>query len=177
MFSFIKMTTRAKTLNTLRASCKLSRHQGQAGLFSFHGNQKTLDHCHGNMFLPMAMTETSKPIYNLTEANKTVRNASHTFCTVCQLHSSPRLEGTTVFSERVHQGYCRQWPHPATPWNTMTVRWKQKRVYPALNEDELEEMFIRGSGPGGQAVAKTSNCVLLKHLPTGIVVKVRNHGP
>ena len=47
-------------------------------------------------------------------------------------------------------------------------------VYPDLDEDELEEMFVRGSGPGGQAVNKTSNCVVLKHTPTGIVVKVRS---
>lgn len=31
--------------------------------------------------------------------------------------------------------------------------------------------FARGSGPGGQAVSKTSNAVILKHKPTGIVVK------
>lgn len=43
---------------------------------------------------------------------------------------------------------------------------------PVLNEDELEEQFVRGSGPGGQATNKTSNCVVLKHTPSGIVVKV-----
>uniref|UniRef100_A0A669F3V7 Mitochondrial translation release factor in rescue n=2 Tax=Oreochromis TaxID=8139 RepID=A0A669F3V7_ORENI len=42
---------------------------------------------------------------------------------------------------------------------------------PVLVEDELEEQFVRGSGPGGQATNKTSNCVVLKHIPTGIVVK------
>ncbi|KAJ3603997.1 hypothetical protein NHX12_028738 [Muraenolepis orangiensis] len=42
---------------------------------------------------------------------------------------------------------------------------------PVLMEDELEEQFVRGSGPGGQATNKTSNCVVLKHTPTGIVVK------
>lgn len=42
---------------------------------------------------------------------------------------------------------------------------------PVLNEDDLEEQFVRGSGPGGQATNKTSNCVVLKHVPTGIVVK------
>ncbi|XP_070690452.1 mitochondrial translation release factor in rescue-like [Pempheris klunzingeri] len=40
-----------------------------------------------------------------------------------------------------------------------------------LNEDELEEQFVRGSGPGGQATNKTNNCVVLKHIPSGIVVK------
>lgn len=46
---------------------------------------------------------------------------------------------------------------------------------PVLNEDELEEQFVRGSGPGGQATNKTSNCVVLRHIPTGIVVKVNTH--
>lgn len=42
---------------------------------------------------------------------------------------------------------------------------------PVLNESELEEQFVRGSGPGGQKTNKTANCVVLKHIPTGIVVK------
>ncbi|XP_036454394.1 probable peptide chain release factor C12orf65 homolog, mitochondrial [Colossoma macropomum] len=42
---------------------------------------------------------------------------------------------------------------------------------PVLNENDLEEQFVRGSGPGGQATNKTSNCVVLKHIPTGVVVK------
>lgn len=42
---------------------------------------------------------------------------------------------------------------------------------PKLNESELEESFVRGDGPGGQAVATTNNCVLLKHKPTKILVK------
>lgn len=49
---------------------------------------------------------------------------------------------------------------------------KDLRDLPVLNEDELEEQFVRGSGPGGQATNKTSNCVVLKHIPTGTVVKV-----
>ncbi|XP_009641419.1 probable peptide chain release factor C12orf65 homolog, mitochondrial [Egretta garzetta] len=40
-----------------------------------------------------------------------------------------------------------------------------------LNEAELEEQFVRGDGPGGQATNKTNNCVVLKHIPSGIVVK------
>lgn len=42
---------------------------------------------------------------------------------------------------------------------------------PKLNEADLEEQLIRGSGPGGQATNKTNNAVLLKHKPTGLVVK------
>ncbi|NXW02176.1 CL065 factor, partial [Fregetta grallaria] len=40
-----------------------------------------------------------------------------------------------------------------------------------LTEAELEEQFVRGNGPGGQATNKTNNCVVLKHIPSGIVVK------
>lgn len=43
--------------------------------------------------------------------------------------------------------------------------------FPDIAENDVEEQFVRGSGPGGQSVAKNSNCCVLKHLPTGIVVK------
>ena len=57
--------------------------------------------------------------------------------------------------------------------NFVPVRLRSsKNPYPELSEDELEESFVRGHGPGGQSVNKTTNCVLLKHLPTGIVIKV-----
>jgi peptide chain release factor len=40
-----------------------------------------------------------------------------------------------------------------------------------IREDDLIEKFILGSGSGGQKINKTSSCVYLKHLPTGIEVK------
>ncbi|MBM4352066.1 MAG: peptide chain release factor-like protein [Deltaproteobacteria bacterium] len=40
-----------------------------------------------------------------------------------------------------------------------------------IHEKDIEERFIRSSGRGGQKVNKTSTCVYLKHLPTGIEVK------
>jgi peptide chain release factor len=40
-----------------------------------------------------------------------------------------------------------------------------------IQEKDIEEKFIRSSGHGGQNVNKTSTCVYLKHLPTGIEVK------
>ncbi|KAI0781346.1 RF-1 domain-containing protein [Trametes elegans] len=46
----------------------------------------------------------------------------------------------------------------------------QQRVVPELKEDDLEESFVRGSGPGGQSVNKTENNVQLLHRPTGIRV-------
>lgn len=40
-----------------------------------------------------------------------------------------------------------------------------------VSEDELEERFVRGFGPGGQKVNKTSSCVCLALPRLGIVVK------
>ena len=42
-----------------------------------------------------------------------------------------------------------------------------------LSEEDLQEKYIRSSGPGGQKVNKTASCVYLKHLPTGLEVKMQ----
>ncbi|CAG8516758.1 5519_t:CDS:2, partial [Ambispora gerdemannii] len=47
----------------------------------------------------------------------------------------------------------------------------KERVRIVLNESDLEESFIRGSGPGGQKINKSSICVYLKHVPTDIRVR------
>lgn len=43
-----------------------------------------------------------------------------------------------------------------------------------IHESEIIENFLKGSGPGGQKINKTSSAVQLKHLPTGIVVKCQD---
>ena len=40
-----------------------------------------------------------------------------------------------------------------------------------MKEEEIIEKFILGSGRGGQNLQKTSSCVYLKHLPSGLEVK------
>jgi protein subunit release factor B len=40
-----------------------------------------------------------------------------------------------------------------------------------VKENEFEEKFIRARGPGGQKINKTSVCVFLRHIPTGLSVK------
>lgn len=42
-----------------------------------------------------------------------------------------------------------------------------------LNEPDIEESFVRSSGPGGQKVNRTATCVHLKHRPTGLEVKMQ----
>ena len=39
-----------------------------------------------------------------------------------------------------------------------------------LNENDLLEEFVRGSGPGGQSINKSMNRVRLTHTPTGMTV-------
>jgi protein subunit release factor B len=36
---------------------------------------------------------------------------------------------------------------------------------------DVDERFVRGSGPGGQKINKTSSTVWLRHKPTGIEVR------
>lgn len=40
-----------------------------------------------------------------------------------------------------------------------------------IDEKDIIEKFVRSGGHGGQNVNKTSTCVYLKHIPTGIEIK------
>jgi protein subunit release factor B len=48
---------------------------------------------------------------------------------------------------------------------------EQRMAALGIGEADLLEKFVRGSGAGGQKINKTSNCVFLKHLPTGVCIK------
>lgn len=59
-------------------------------------------------------------------------------------------------------------------FNAGSYQWNptgSKKEPLLLDDKDLEEIFVRGSGPGGQAINKLSICVVLKHLPTGTKVK------
>ncbi|TDU63101.1 RF-1 domain-containing protein [Prosthecobacter fusiformis] len=40
-----------------------------------------------------------------------------------------------------------------------------------IREEDLQEDFVRGSGPGGQKINKTSSTVVLRHVPSGLEVR------
>jgi protein subunit release factor B len=42
-----------------------------------------------------------------------------------------------------------------------------------VREEDLEERFVLGSGAGGQKINKTSSAVSLRHVPSGMAVKVQ----
>ena len=51
-------------------------------------------------------------------------------------------------------------------------RIKSLMAEASVYEDDLEESFIMGGGPGGQKTNKTSSVVRLSHEPSGVAVKV-----
>lgn len=63
---------------------------------------------------------------------------------------------------------------PLQRWMT-TEPVKKERQKIVLEDQDLVEKFIKGSGPGGQAINKRVSCVELKHIPTGIIVQVNHH--
>ncbi|MBI2608713.1 MAG: peptide chain release factor-like protein [Deltaproteobacteria bacterium] len=58
---------------------------------------------------------------------------------------------------------------PVSPQKKERLKEKMERLQ--IFEKDLEENFIRASGSGGQKVNKTSSCVWLKHIPTGLEIK------
>jgi len=58
---------------------------------------------------------------------------------------------------------------PVSPETALRLEERLKSL--GVRDADLEESFIRSSGPGGQNVNKVSTCVVLKHAPSGLVVR------
>ena len=56
-----------------------------------------------------------------------------------------------------------------SPEKEEALRLRMERL--GIRDQDIIEKFIRSGGKGGQKVNKTSTCVYLKHIPTGIEVK------
>lgn len=44
-----------------------------------------------------------------------------------------------------------------------------------INQQDIIEKFVTGGGAGGQKINKTASCVMLKHIPTGTIVRCQKH--
>ena len=58
---------------------------------------------------------------------------------------------------------------PVSPEKARTLEATMHRL--GVREDDLDEQFVRSRGAGGQNVNKVSTCVVLRHRPSGIVVR------
>ena len=58
---------------------------------------------------------------------------------------------------------------PVSPEKQTALEQFMRRL--GIHEHDLEERFVRSSGPGGQNVNKVSTCVVLRHSASGIEVR------
>ena len=54
---------------------------------------------------------------------------------------------------------------------TLPSQILEKLVALGVRLADVEERFVRGTGPGGQKINKTSSTVCLRHRPTGLEVR------
>lgn len=48
---------------------------------------------------------------------------------------------------------------------------KERMAQLGIDESDIKEKFVQGSGPGGQKINKTASCVFISYAPAGIDVK------
>lgn len=89
----------------------------------------------------------------------------------------PRLDSSVTADSLSFHLHHDRFPCFSSLYSTssLSIGKLKKKLYsytlPPLMDSDLDEKFIRGRGPGGQKINKTSNCVQLTHLPSGLVVK------
>jgi protein subunit release factor B len=68
-------------------------------------------------------------------------------------------------------------PHPVAASGVFLLspetidKIKARMALASVFEEDLQESFILGSGPGGQKTNKTSSTVRLYHVPSGMTIK------
>jgi protein subunit release factor B len=54
-------------------------------------------------------------------------------------------------------------------------KYQQKALKLGIEPSDISEQLVRGGGKGGQKINKTNSCVVLKHGPTGMIVRCQKH--
>lgn len=97
----------------------------------------------------------------LRVSNETIKT-NRWFVPLCQNYFSVWTSHTCLSTETALKHL------PLCEYSTNIKRKNYK--FPEIKAEDIEVQFVRGSGPGGQAVAKTNNKVVIKHIPSGITV-------
>jgi protein subunit release factor B len=63
--------------------------------------------------------------------------------------------------------------HMADGFSQLDDILRRRLAAAGVRPEDVEEKFIRGAGPGGQKINKTSSTVWLRHGPTGIEVRMQ----
>ena len=67
--------------------------------------------------------------------------------------------------------FLKRWRKPKMVSKEKRDELEKRMLLLEIYEEDLIEKFILGSGSGGQKINKTSSCVYLKHIPSGIEIK------
>ncbi|KAH7033129.1 RF-1 domain-containing protein [Microdochium trichocladiopsis] len=87
----------------------------------------------------------------------------------CSSSRSRSYPPTTTPTTATRSSRSRIGPGPFAPTPSLQKQMPQRPKPPP--DEEFEEYFLKGSGPGGQKINKTNSAVQLLHKPTGIVGK------
>ncbi|KAJ0391868.1 hypothetical protein ATCC90586_011957 [Pythium insidiosum] len=93
-------------------------------------------------------------------------------CAAARISTPVALQREQAQSRRL-QGALLRLSDACAGWRALSSRGDAaggKRPV-ELRAEDLEESFVKGWGKGGQKINKVRNCVLLKHVPTGLHVR------